>query len=154
MSATLSPEVNSLKKIVLHSPAVLKLEEDDEKNAGKAGQLTQFYLSLPKTDKNLVLYVFLKLGLLKGKGLFFVNTTDAGYRLKLFLEQFHIRASVLNAELPLKSRLNIIEQFNAGNFDYLIATDESSDVGGGKKKNDDSDAQNDEKQKAMHIAHE
>eukprot|EP00978_Attheya_sp_CCMP212_P034275 scaffold142715_cov58-Attheya_sp.AAC.6 len=148
MSATLSPEVNSLKKIVLHSPAVLKLEEDEEKNAGKgAGQLTQFYLSLPKTDKNLVLYVFLKLGLLKGKGLFFVNTTDAGYRLKLFLEQFHIRASVLNAELPLKSRLNIIEQFNAGNFDYLIATDESSDVGGGKKKNDDGDVQNDEKQK-------
>lgn len=69
-----------------------------------------------------------KLGLLKGKGLFFVNTTDGGYRLKLFLEQFHIRAAVLNAELPLRSRLNIIEQFNVGNFDYLIATDESTNA--------------------------
>jgi len=133
MSATLSPELNSLKKVVLHSPAVLKLEEEDEDgHAGskkdKKGSLTQFYLSLPKKDKNLVLYVFLKLGLLKGKGLFFTNTIDGGYRLKLFLEQFHIRSAVLNAELPLKSRLNIIEQFNVGNFDYLIATDESTDA--------------------------
>lgn len=68
----------------------------------------------------------LQLGLLKGKGLFFVNTTDAAYRLKLLLEQFHIRSSVLNGELPIHSRLNIIEQFNIGNFDYLIATDESA----------------------------
>ena len=84
-----------------------------------------------------------QLGLLKGKGLFFVNSTDGGYRLKLFLEQFHIRSAVLNAELPVHSRLNIIEQFNIGNFDYLIATDESADVGGGRS-NDDSDDEEDE----------
>jgi len=63
MSATLSPELNSLKKVVLHSPAVLKLEEENEgKNAakGKEGNLTQFYLTLPKKDKYLVVYVFLK----------------------------------------------------------------------------------------------
>ena len=62
MSATLSPELNSLKKIVLHSPAILKLEEDEGekgKNA-KEGTLTQFYLALKKNDKFLVLYVFLK----------------------------------------------------------------------------------------------
>jgi len=131
MSATLTPELNALKRVVLHSPAVLKLEEDDgEKSAGKTegGNLSQFYLNLPKRDKTLVIYVFLKLGLLKGKGIFFVNTIDSGYRLKLFLEQFHIRSAVLNAELPLRSRLNVIEQFNVGNFDYLIATDESTDM--------------------------
>ena len=61
MSATLSPELESLKKIVLHSPAVLKLEEESEnRKGGKAGQLVQFYLQLPKNDKNLVIYVFLK----------------------------------------------------------------------------------------------
>mmetsp|Transcript_15919 Transcript_15919/g.36710 ORF Transcript_15919/g.36710 Transcript_15919/m.36710 type:complete len:679 (-) Transcript_15919:287-2323(-) len=128
MSATLSPELNSLKKVVLHSPVVLKLENDDANKNDGSGHLTQFYLELPRKDKNLVLYVFLKLGLLKGKGIFFVNSTDGGYRLKLFLEQFHIRSSVLNAELPFRSRLNIIEQFNVGNFDYLIATDESTDA--------------------------
>jgi len=134
MSATLSPELNKLKGVVLHSPAVLRLEEDEETraaaaggNGGGAGQLTQFYLDVPRKDKNLVLYVFLKMGLLKGKGLFFVNTVDGGYRLKLFLEQFHIKSAVLNAELPLRSRWNILEQFNVGNFDYLIATDEGTD---------------------------
>lgn len=143
MSATLSPELNKLKHVVLHSPAVLKLEEDDENDAAnnaKDGNLLQFYLDLPSKDKFLVLYVFVKLGLLKGKGLFFVNTIDGGYRLKLFLEQFHIRSAVLNAELPLRSRLNIIEHFNVGNFDYLIATDEATDVGGKSQTEDENEA--------------
>ena len=141
MSATLSPELDSLKKIVLNSPVVLKLEQDEP--SGPAGNLKQFYLALPKKDKNLVIYVFLKLGLLKGKGLFFVNSTDAGYRLKLFLEQFHIRAAVLNAELPFRSRLNIIEQFNLGNFDYLIATDSSTDACKVAAQESDSDEHDD-----------
>jgi len=139
MSATLSPELDSLKRVVLHSPAVLKLEEDNERSSGRDGALSQFHLRLPRKDKNLVLYVFLKLGLLKGKGLFFVNTTDGAYRLKLFLEQFHIRSAVLNGELPLRSRLNIIEQFNVGNFDYLVATDESTDAGKGQQNDESSD---------------
>jgi len=134
MSATLSQDVISLKKILLHSPAILKLEEAEGDDAGgKKRLLQQYYLTIPKNDKQLVIYVFLKLGLLKGKGIFFVSTTDGGYRLKLFLEQFHIRSAVLNAELPLLSRLSIIDQFNAGNFDYLIATDEST-VATSKKK--------------------
>lgn len=58
MSATLSEEVNSIKKIVLDSPVVLKLEEDDD--VGVNRRLKQFYLSLPKKDKGLVVYVFLK----------------------------------------------------------------------------------------------
>lgn len=77
-----------------------------------------------------------------------MNTIDSGYRLKLFLEQFHIRSAVLNAELPLRSRLNIIEQYNVGNFDYLIATDESTDAGNGQKKNDaDEEMSDDERPK-------
>jgi ATP-dependent RNA helicase DDX56/DBP9 len=124
MSATLSEDVDSIKKMFLNSPVILKLEEDED--VGVNRKLKQFYLCLPKKDKGLVVYVFLKLGLLRGKGLFFVNTTDAAYRLKLLLEQFHIRSSVLNGELPIHSRLNIIEQFNVGNFEYLIATDESA----------------------------
>jgi ATP-dependent RNA helicase DDX56/DBP9 len=87
------------------------------------------------------------LGLLKGKGLFFVNSTNGGYRLKLFFEQFHIQSAVLNAELPLRSRLNIIEQFNIGNFDYLIATDESADDGGPSNEDKDSDDDDDEQKK-------
>ncbi|XP_034691859.1 DEAD-box ATP-dependent RNA helicase 16 isoform X2 [Vitis riparia] len=38
---------------------------------------------------------------------------------------FGIKSAVLNAELPQNSRLHILEEFNAGLFDYLIATDGS-----------------------------
>jgi len=125
MSATLSTELDQLKQIVLHSPAVIKLEDVSDKKKKQIGKLMQFYLSLPEKDKYLCIFVFLKLGLLKGKGLFFVNSVNSAYKLKLFLEQFHISSAVLNAELPLQSRMSIIEGFNAGNFDYLVATDES-----------------------------
>ena len=65
MSATLSPELHNLKHVVLYSPAVLKLEEEDEDGGnvvgkGGEGNLMQFYLDLPGKDKFLVLYVFLK----------------------------------------------------------------------------------------------
>ena len=60
------------------------------------------------------------------------------------MEQFHIRSAVLNGELPLRSRLNIIEQFNVGNFDYLIATDESTDANGHKKNHQDDDDDDDD----------
>lgn len=67
MSATLSPELHKLKHVVLNSPAVLKLEEDeDDANAALNGEgtLMQFYLDLPTKDKYLVLYVFLKVRVL------------------------------------------------------------------------------------------
>merc|ERR1712070_396406 len=66
-----------------------------------------------------------KLGLLEGKGLFFVNSIDHCYKIKIFFEKFGIKAAVLNAELPLNTRLHTLQEFNRGIFDYLIATDAS-----------------------------
>ena len=69
----------------------------------------------------------LKLRLIKGKILVFVNNVDRGYRLKLFLEKFGIKSGVLNSELPFNSRYHSVLEFNRGVFDYLIATDEAND---------------------------
>jgi len=57
-----------------------------------------------EVDKFLLAYVILKLRLIKGKCIIFVNDVDRSYRLKLFLEQFSIKSCVLNSELPLNSR--------------------------------------------------
>ncbi|KAG6976596.1 hypothetical protein JG688_00001174 [Phytophthora aleatoria] len=122
MSATLSPELEKLKRSVLHNPAVVKLEE-----GATDGKLQQFYLPVKTADKDLLLYALLRLGVVSGKVIFFVNSTDAAYRLKLFFEQFVIKSAVLNAKLPHNSRQHIIEEFNRGLFDYLIATDDSVD---------------------------
>ncbi|EGZ16074.1 hypothetical protein PHYSODRAFT_506165 [Phytophthora sojae] len=129
MSATLSPELEKLKRSVLHNPAVVKLEE-----GATDGKLQQFYLPVKPADKDLLLYALLRLGVVSGKVIFFVNSTDAAYRLKLFFEQFVIKSAVLNAKLPHNSRQHIIEEFNRGLFDYLIATDDSVDRDEQEKK--------------------
>ena len=70
-----------------------------------------------------MVYVLMKLKLLRGKWLIFVNTIETGYRLKLFLEKFSIRSCLLNSELPQSSRYHIVEEFNKGVYDYIIASD-------------------------------
>ena len=80
-------------------------------------------------EKFLLIYVIFKLKLIKGKCIVFVGEIDRCYRLKLFLEQFGIRSCVLNSELPVNSRLHIVEEFNKGVYDIIIATDENEVVG-------------------------
>lgn len=78
---------------------------------------------MSEEDKFLLIYVILKLRLIRGKCLIFVNDIDRSYRLKLFLEQFGLRTCVLNEELPVNSRFHIVQEFNKGRYDYIIATD-------------------------------
>lgn len=118
VSATLSEEVEQLKGLMLHKPAVLKLEEPEA-----TGKLTQFYLRARKYDKWLILYALLKLRLVQGRILMFVNSTDHAYEVKLLLERFSISSAVLSAELPHSTRQNIIQAFNQGIVELLIATD-------------------------------
>ncbi|KAM5274642.1 putative ATP-dependent RNA helicase DDX56 isoform 1-T1 [Ctenodactylus gundi] len=121
MSATFNEDVQALKELVLHNPVTLKLHESQLPGPE---QLQQFQLVCEtEEDKFLLLYALLKLSLVRGKSLLFVNTLERSYRLRLFLEQFHIPACVLNGELPLHSRCHIISQFNQGFYDCVIATD-------------------------------
>jgi len=76
-------------------------------------------------------YIILKLKLIQGKCIIFVNDVDRCYRVKLFLEQFSIKSCVLNSELPLNSRYHVVQEFNKGVYDYIIATDE-----GGNEQDD------------------
>ncbi|KAA1469089.1 DEAD-domain-containing protein [Dentipellis sp. KUC8613] len=121
MSATMTEDVATLKGLALRSPVILRLEEDED----EAANLTQYSVRCSEVDKFLLTYVILKLKLIKGKCIMFVNDVDRCYRLKLFLEQFSIKSCVLNSELPLNSRYHVVQEFNKGVYDYIIATDES-----------------------------
>ncbi|XP_004676599.1 PREDICTED: probable ATP-dependent RNA helicase DDX56 [Condylura cristata] len=121
MSATFNEDVQALKELVLHNPVTLKLQESQLPGPD---QLQQFQVVCEtEEDKFLLLYALLKLSLIRGKSLLFVNTLERSYRLRLFLEQFSIPTCVLNGELPLHSRCHIISQFNQGFYDCVIATD-------------------------------
>ena len=75
-------------------------------------------------DKFLLILVLFKFKLLSGRTLIFTNSASTAYKLKLFLEAFYIKSCVLNGELPLTSRYNIIEETNRGKFDCVIAVDQ------------------------------
>ncbi|KAI5969833.1 DBP9 [Candida margitis] len=122
MSATLNDDINELKTKFCTKPAILKLDDEQSSN----DKLVQFYAKTTEFDKFLLSYVIFKLNLIKGKTIVFVNSIDRGYRLKLFLEQFGIRCCILNSELPINSRLHIVEEFNKNVYHLLIATDEIS----------------------------
>ncbi|KAF9519467.1 hypothetical protein BS47DRAFT_1370698 [Hydnum rufescens UP504] len=125
MSATMTKDVETLKGLVLRSPAILKLEEEQD----EAANLSQYSVRCNEVDKFLLTYVILKLRLVKGKCILFVNDVDRCYRLKLFLEQFSIKSCVLNPELPINSRFHIVQEFNKGVYEYIIASDESATRG-------------------------
>lgn len=127
MSATSSADVEKIKKLVLHSPVILTLTEVEGNgyNGVVPNSVQQFWISCDVHDKLLYILALLKLELVQKKALIFVNSIGMGFRLKLFLEQFGIKSAVLNSELPQNSRLHMLEEFNAGLFDYLIAIDDS-----------------------------
>lgn len=125
MSATLNEDINDLKNKFCRSPAILKLNDDELANNKK---LIQYYIRTTEFDKFLLTYVIFKLNLIKGKTLIFVNKIDRGYRLKLFLEQFGIRSCILNSELPINSRLHIVDEYNKNVYNLLIATDDSDNI--------------------------
>lgn len=124
MSATINEELNELKTTFCSKPAILKLNDENISTA----KLMQYYCKTTEFDKFLLAYVIFKLNLIKGKTLVFVNDIDRGYRLKLFLEQFGIRSCILNSELPINSRLHIVDEFNKNVYNLLIATDETNDT--------------------------
>ena len=132
MSATINDDINELKTKFCTKPAILKLDDEQSSN----DKLVQFYAKTTEFDKFLLSYVIFKLNLIKGKTIVFVNNIDRGYRLKLFLEQFGIRCCILNSELPINSRLHIVEEFNKNVYHLLIATDEISVE---KEEGDDDD---------------
>ena len=130
-SATLSDDLDSLKALLLHTPAIIKVEEEENglEDGAEIPQgriLKQYSIPASGDDKFLFTYVTLKLNLLRGKILIFCNSTDRSYKLKLYLDQFGVKCAVLNPELPLLSRHGIVDQFNRSVFDILIAADGAS----------------------------
>lgn len=119
MSATMSEDVHTLKRMVLHNPVTLKLEENHVPE-----QLMQYHIMVEQEDKFALLCALFKLSLIRGRTLIFVNSVDQCYRLKMFLQQFGIKSCVLNSEMPETSRFHIVEEFNQAIYNIIIASDE------------------------------
>ncbi len=151
MSATLTTEVDTLKALFCKDPAILKLEEKEEEGEG----ITQYVVNCAEDEKFLLMYVIFKLRLIKGKCIIFVEDVDRSYRLKLFLEQFGVKSCVLNSELPVNSRIHVVEEFNKGVYDIIVAADDQEILGGvASKKSKAKDAAEDDVQEDVAPAAE
>lgn len=75
-----------------------------------------------------------------------MSDIDRCYRLKLFFEQFGIRSCILNSELPLNSRVHVVEEFNRHVYDIIIAADEKNEMlGDDEEPAETAEAQDDAK---------
>lgn len=137
MSATLNTELETLQGLFSRDPVILNLDDVE-----KEQKVTQYVIKLKEDDKFLLLYAMFVLKLIKGKTIIFVGDIDRSYRVKLFLEQFNIKSIVLNSELPLQSRLHIVEEFSKNIYDILIATasDEDEVLGPRQKEKEKDDS--------------
>ena len=148
MSATLTDDVDQLKGLFYRDgkPNLLDLEEPDAEGEG----VTQLVTKCGEDEKFLLAYVIFKLRLVKGKCIIFVADIDRCYRLKLFFEQFGIRSCILNSELPVNSRIHVVEEFNKNVYDIIIASDEKEILGNEDKvepeENDQEEEENDDQE--------
>ena len=126
VSATLAEDITTLKGLFCRDPVLIDLQESSE----SGGHTAQYTVKCAEEEKFLLSYVMFKLKLIKGKCIIFVGDIDRCYRLKLFLEQFGIKSCVLNSELPVNSRVHVVEEFNKGVYEIIIASDEHEIVGG------------------------
>ena len=142
MSATLTPDVDTLKGMFCRNPALLDLEEREAEGEGATHYYVKYVVSgnleaawpltharCAEDEKFLLAYIIFKLQLIKGKCIIFVADVDRSYRLKLFFQQFGIRGCVLNSELPVNSRIHVVEEFNRNVYDIIIASDENEVLG-------------------------
>ena len=102
-------------------------------------------------EKFLLIYVMFKLKLIKGKCLVFVGDIDRCYRLKLYLEQFGTRSCVLNSELPVNSRIHVVEEFNKNVYDIIIASDEHEVLGSDAHQNKSSKSDAEEAPESVNV---
>ncbi|KAH6661116.1 P-loop containing nucleoside triphosphate hydrolase protein [Truncatella angustata] len=139
LSATLTPEVDTLKGMFCRDPTVVDLQDEAEDD-----KLSQFVVKCAEDEKFLLAYVMYKLQLIKGKSIIFVSNVDRCYRLKLFFEQFGIRSCILNSELPVNSRLHVVSEFNRNVYDIIIASDENEVIGDEETPDQDNADANDD----------
>eukprot|EP01012_Entosiphon_sulcatum_P010749 TRINITY_DN1636_c0_g1_i1.p1 TRINITY_DN1636_c0_g1~~TRINITY_DN1636_c0_g1_i1.p1 ORF type:complete len:633 (+),score=147.91 TRINITY_DN1636_c0_g1_i1:44-1942(+) len=121
LSATLSDDLSRLKTSVLNQPYVIKVGAEAEGEE----KVRQYWVEADERDRFLLLFGLLRLGHLSGKVLIFTNAGETAYRLKMLLAAFGMQAAVLSSEVPRNARIDVVQKFNQGKFNYLIATDES-----------------------------
>ncbi|KAK5975598.1 DEAD/DEAH box helicase, partial [Trichostrongylus colubriformis] len=121
-SATITDDMSSLKNLFMIGPVLtLKLKEGDLPDVD---QLTQYQITCSDDNERFaILVAMFKLRLIVGKTIIFVNDVNRCYKTSLVLRSFGLKSGILNSCMPANSRFYVINQYNNGAFDIVIASD-------------------------------
>ena len=93
---------------------VIQINED-QRVKSRFERIEQFYIQCQShLEKFIILFTFLKLGILEGKTVIYTNDVIQAYRIKLFLNRFAMKAFVLSPELPKNQLKSLIHFFHIG----------------------------------------
>ncbi|RCN35378.1 DEAD/DEAH box helicase [Ancylostoma caninum] len=121
-SATITDDMSELKSLfITGSVFTIKLKEGDLPDVD---QLTQYQITcLDDNERFAILVSMFKLRLIVGKTIIFVNDTNRCYLTSLVLRAFGLKSCILNSSMPANSRFHVINQYNNGACDIVIASD-------------------------------
>jgi len=130
-SATMSADLSQINAILFRNDRTALLNtvilRFKDQPLPPLTQLQHYVIKLKdELEKVVLVYALYKLKKITGKTIIFVNSHTSGYRLRMCLGTLGLSSCLLNSELPVESRCHIIEQFNAGKYDIIIATDDQS----------------------------
>ena len=117
-SATLSYRVQELAYEHMNNPVHLQVEPEQKTASRIVEEL--FYPS--DNDKMLLLLTLLEEDWPE-KAIIFANTKHSCERVTDWLNADNHRVGLLSGDVPQKKRLRILEDFDKGNLDFLVATD-------------------------------
>ena len=117
-SATLSFRVKELAFEHMNDPVSVEIEPEQKTNTRISEEL--FYPS--NIDKMALLQTLIEDDW-PDKAIIFANTKHSCENIHAHLEADGLRVGLLTGDVPQKKRLNILEQFTAGEIDILVATD-------------------------------
>ncbi|KAG8426512.1 ATP-dependent DNA/RNA helicase [Metarhizium acridum] len=66
--------------------------------------------------------------------------------IETLFEQFGIRSCILNSELPVNSRIHVVEEFNRNVYDIIIASDEKEVLGNEEKADEEENHEGDQEE--------
>ncbi len=120
-SATLSPDMDNLNRVLLKDPVVAKIEEEKESETGIA-QIEQFAYFIDETQKGpLLRYLIKEKGL--DKVLVFTSSTYKADSVADKLRKNGISARAIHGKKNQKSRMEALDNFKFGKFKVLVTTD-------------------------------
>jgi ATP-dependent RNA helicase DDX47/RRP3 len=120
-SATMPEEIESLIKLSLREPTTVSLTLRNQVTSS----LREYVVVSPSNRKEATLFALLK-GMSESSCIVFTNSCKTAHVLTKMLQTLKIGAVLYHGKLEQKRRLLAVEQFRAGKYSVLVATNVAS----------------------------